>query len=275
MYSFSIMNTNSLIKLYTEGCINKLSRLCGLHKSFVKRFLCENGIDTRTQTEQMLLESKINVYNSDYFDVIDSHVKAYWIGFILADGSLSPANRYRLSISLQLSDLYHLEKFSNIFGADVFIDRGYPRCDIECQYLWRSLNNIGIKPQKSFYETGCVFDNIPVKYINSFILGFMDGDGSVLLAQPYPNYYIIELSFCGAMVLMEKLKTALVSKFDLNDNKIGEHNNSFRVGWRGKQVLPVLKWLYKDSPVKLERKYNIYKKYLNKVKKLRRRKHGI
>ena len=267
MHYSSVLNINSLINLYNGGySMNYLSRAYGVHKDTIRRFLISNGITIRSQKDQAILESRNRVYNSTYFNKINSHEKAYWLGFILADGSLTCNDHYRLSISLKPEDGYHLKKFAGVFSREVGDDRGNPRFDIECKHLWMSLNSIGVIPRKSFNETGKIFDKIQAEYINSFILGFMDGDGSVLLSQIRPNYYIIELSFCGVEILMKKLKSILMNRFDLNDNKIGEHNNSFRIGWRGKQVLPVLEWLYKDSPIRLERKYNIYTNYVSKIK---------
>ncbi len=262
-----VLNINNLINLYNGGhSLNYISRAYGVHKDTIRRFLITNDIDIRTQKEQATLESKIRVYNSTYFSKINSPEKAYWLGFILADGTLTCNDHYRLSISLKPEDGYHLEKFGAVFNREIGDDRGNPRFDIECKYLWNSLNNLGIKPRKSFNESGKVFGNIRTEYINSFILGFLDGDGSVLLTNKRPNYYLLGLYFCGPKILMKKLKSILMSRFDLNDNKIGEHNNSFRIGWSGKQVIPVLKWLYKDSPVRLDRKYNIYANYMVKIK---------
>ena len=164
---------------------------------------------------------------------------------------------------MKLNDKYHLNKFASIFNKESHDDRGYPRFDIECQHLYNSLKSKGILPNKAVNETGEVFDNIPNKYLNSFIIGFIDGDGSILVAN-CGKYHIIELSMCGNFIIMNRIKNILRKRFKLNDNKIGEHNNSYRVVWRGKQVIPVLNWLYKDSPIRLEQKHSIYLNYIDK-----------
>lgn len=46
-------------------------------------------------------------YNEDYFSVINTEDKAYWLGFISADGSVS-RDAYHIRISLSSTDMKHL-----------------------------------------------------------------------------------------------------------------------------------------------------------------------
>ena len=49
--------------------------------------------------------------NSDYFENIDSEDKAYWLGFLFADGSVAK-DRDRISVALAEKDKFHIEKFA-------------------------------------------------------------------------------------------------------------------------------------------------------------------
>lgn len=49
-------------------------------------------------------------YNRHVFDTIDTNEKAYWLGFIIADGYLND-NKNMLRIKLSDKDKRHLEKF--------------------------------------------------------------------------------------------------------------------------------------------------------------------
>lgn len=58
-------------------------------------------------------------FNESIFDSIDSEEKAYWLGFIFADGYISGYNSngkndFHFEISLKGSDKEHLDKF-NVF----------------------------------------------------------------------------------------------------------------------------------------------------------------
>jgi hypothetical protein len=55
--------------------------------------------------------------NENYFDVIDSHDKAYILGFLFADGCNNP-KKYTISISLQEEDKDILEKMRILIGSE-------------------------------------------------------------------------------------------------------------------------------------------------------------
>ncbi|MBC8427393.1 MAG: hypothetical protein H8D97_00730 [Proteobacteria bacterium] len=59
--------------------------------------------------------------NEEYFNNIDTKEKAYWLGFIYADGSVSQENSKdkRLEIGLSSKDEKHLQKFADIFDKTV------------------------------------------------------------------------------------------------------------------------------------------------------------
>ena len=56
--------------------------------------------------------------NSNTFNIIDSEEKAYWLGFLYADGYVSKIREFELSLSLK--DLNHLEKFKKAFTHSLF-----------------------------------------------------------------------------------------------------------------------------------------------------------
>ena len=57
-------------------------------------------------------------YNRHIFDNIDSAEKAYWLGFIVADGYLND-DKNMLRIKLGDKDKIHLEKFINFLGKKI------------------------------------------------------------------------------------------------------------------------------------------------------------
>ena len=63
-----------------------------------------------------IINKKIRNYprNSNYFTNIDSSEKAYWLGFMYADGTVSSKTN---TIALGLKDEEHVEKFKQAIGA--------------------------------------------------------------------------------------------------------------------------------------------------------------
>ena len=56
-------------------------------------------------------------YNRHIFDNIDNEEKAYWLGFIVADGYLN-LDKHMLRIKLGHKDKQHLIKFINFIGGE-------------------------------------------------------------------------------------------------------------------------------------------------------------
>ena len=56
------------------------------------------------------------VIDHHFFDVINTEEKAYWLGFITADGCVVSKNR--LTINLAVADVAHLEKLNVSLSSD-------------------------------------------------------------------------------------------------------------------------------------------------------------
>ena len=74
--------------------------------------------------------SRVHYFNENYFEKINNEHKAYWLGFIYADGNIALRKRNQkvkskvLDISLKEEDKKHLCKFKNdIKGDDLEIKR--------------------------------------------------------------------------------------------------------------------------------------------------------
>ena len=125
-------------------------------------------------------------YNEDYFKLIDSCEKAYWLGFIMADGCVyqgSDGKSFRLQINLKADDLEHLEKFQRAIGSDYKIQvKDYKKSrvailKINSTKMCKDLIEHGVTPRKSLV---CQFPKaITHRFYNAFIRGYFDGDGCI------------------------------------------------------------------------------------------------
>ena len=71
----------------------------------------ENAV--KLKVSKLGLKKSKYIYDVDYFKKIDTIEKAYWLGFIYADGYVSVGKQnYEFGIELQGSDYKHLKKFN-------------------------------------------------------------------------------------------------------------------------------------------------------------------
>lgn len=176
----------SLVKEYLRGRgYLYLQNKYKISHEAIKEILNENGEESRP--------CKLYSINENYFDVIDTHEKAYFIGYIMADGCVT-WNRPKTKISkLHLSiinpDREVLERFNEAtessYPIKVFKPKekkdGVSRSDnarmtVSNINFVTKLTKYGIEPNKSL--THSFFQNIPEEFIGSAILGYFDGDGS-------------------------------------------------------------------------------------------------
>jgi DNA-binding transcriptional regulator WhiA len=159
----------------------KLNRPMSSVSSVLKRF---NKIPKKNLNE--------NSVNHQYFDKIDTENKAYFLGFIIADGSISdkPRSIGRFSIEITEADKYILETLKKELNIKTDIKvihskKGAANRKPEAVLRWTSrpmletLKTYDILPNKT-HNTSFKFnlDIIPKEFLGDFIRGFIDGDGS-------------------------------------------------------------------------------------------------
>ena len=230
------------------------------------------------------------IANFHYFDKINTPNKAYWLGFIWADGYVAKRLRkqpngtvrieYNLKLSLNQGDASHIKKFlkdiESNYPINFYESKGFTLEDkkIEarafitniymCKFLYEDL---GIQPRRT--DASKVIKHIPEYLYKYFILGLFDADGS-FSAYSGNNYGDkLNVIFGGSELVLRFIENYL-SENSLTNSKVNVHKLSQRHegkdgGWlslrySGKaQGMKILDYLY-DSPIYLDRKYN---KYLN------------
>lgn len=144
--------------------------------------LKKNGIKTRTKSES----KKRLTLNEDYFSIIDTDEKAYFLGFIFSDGCITDK---RLIISIAEEDSYLLDNFKqylnykgNLYKKDIkkINCKNQRSLEITSKKMIDYLKKYGLTPNKSL-TIG--FPSIKYEFIWSFIRGLFDGDGSVFLTK--------------------------------------------------------------------------------------------
>lgn len=186
-----------------------------------------------------------------YFKSIDTEDKAYFLGLMYADGSVSKNVFY-----LKLKDEDIIQKFKKCLNteADIKTVNNHYILTISRQKMCEDLISHGcfINKTKSIR-----FPNLREDLIRHFIRGFYDGDGSLILSK---EKWHNSLNFTsGSIVFLEQLQEKLKSIAITNGGISKEKKcNVWHLRYGGKQVHIILDWLYNNSNFYLKRKYNKY-----------------
>lgn len=223
-------------------------------------------------------------FNENYFDEIDTEEKAYWLGFLMADGFITtkrkriknnhPINEAQsFGITLSIVDIHHLEKFRKCLNSNhpIHIYKNYNgsfnngtqtcRLLIGNQHTVDSLKKWGIVENKTFF---CKMPLIEEKYKLAFIRGYSDGDGSIYITKTEKFGW----NFTGTKELLtEILKTLNKENLKMEQRWPERNNNNWSVTIYGKvQVLMLLDKIYENATIFLDRKYEIYLKMKKREK---------
>lgn len=194
-------------------------------------------------------------YNKNFFEVINTEDKAYWAGFIAADGGIRQ-DFGKTRIELNIRDYHHLEKYrDSINGNQPIAESVRPKnhscyIDTNCKKIGKDLYNLGITPKKSL-TLQIDFSKIPQDLWHHFIRGYFDGDGSLnKYKRENHNYYEWEFSLIGTQVFLNDVLTIFHK-----ERKLYTCGNNWRFGFRSKSdINDILDFLYQDATMYLDRK---------------------
>lgn len=214
--------------------------------------------------EGILIENLQNKASIDetVFDVIDTEAKAYWLGFMYADGYISLKTNH-LELSLQLSDTSHLEKFKSFlkWTKNIATDSYRCRCCLANKHIHKSLVALGCTPRKSLTLVFPTFEQVPELLIHHFMRGYFDGDGCTRFTygsyKTKGAYTVIEL--LGTLEFVTKFNELLPIKSTTFKKDKRHLGNTYQLATYGEKALINLDFLYRDATIFLERKYNKYK----------------
>ena len=218
-------------------------------------------------------------YNKDYFKVIDTEDKAYWLGFLYADGCVlenhrSSNNKLKnmvLELSLCYEDKKHLEKFIHCIDGNIPIKERTVKYDgkeyksvrvnVCCTELCRDLCNLGCTPRKTLNLKLPDYDIVPMELYRHFLRGLFDGDGCISISNQ--GQIIVSLSgveetiydFTDKLISCGVLRTFPTIRQD-------SRSHAVQVFIHGKdQIKDVLDYFYSGCTIYLDRKYNKYLDY--------------
>lgn len=201
------------------------------------------------------------------YDLFDTWTEksAYILGFILADGYIQTKNKdgnnkFNLQFEQKSTDIDIIYKICAAleFRGKIFFSKNKRNVKIiiHNSHLIKEAINKGI-PEEN--KTFCAKfpDNIPKDMIRHFIRGLIDGDGWSSINKDYRNNDRYILGFCGTEALVNRVKELLPEKLD-NIKISKSSNNCWRFNIEKQKAFNIAKWLYEDTTIYLERKFQAY-----------------
>jgi len=200
--------------------------------------------------------------NVRYFNNIDTHTKAYLLGFIAADGCIQSNNNgsIGLTITIHSKDRIVLDTLRDEIGCTNPVHKlkihDHVRFTLFNKDLVADLNKHGIEKRKSLTMPN-IITNIPYDFKSSFILGYFDGNGSFTY-QPKYNRGYIQIRATKAFAL------GIVNHLEISPYGLYEYNSipNLSIGAK-KNIKKFFLEVYKNSTIYLNRKHNKIKSFVN------------
>lgn len=257
-------NEQKIIKMYNlRRPMTKITKETGYSKKKIEEFLKENKLWTGHKWMPMY-------FDEFFFDKIDTEEKAYWLGFIYADGYLALPST--IGVELKSSDYTHLLKFKKSLKAEhdvkIYTKNSTFGIQENCRISFASKHMFSIllsyfkSYKKTFYgEFPKLSDK---KLIPHLIRGLFDGDGS-LSGKPKDSQHIFRpsLGFIGTKETLEYIEKISGFKWNWSQRFPEKNTNNYTIQiGRVNDCLEFLNYMYKDATIYLDRKYDLYKELL-------------
>lgn len=199
--------------------------------------------------------------NKSCFQTINTEEKAYWLGFLYADGYVSEKEN---KVELTSKDFSHIKKFKDFVNVQNTIrtkkamGNDYYRISFRDKKITEDLVKKGCFQNKSLSLRFPTLKVVPLHLQRHFIKGYFDGDGCVGIYKYNRNGYE-RTNIVTIIIGTKPFLNKLIKVANLDHNIYSAKGRAFE--WRsGKKstVKGFLDYIYKDSLVYLDRKYEKY-----------------
>ena len=257
---FSEEQLKEIFNLYQKERwgMRKIGQKFNVSNKVIKRVLTEANIETKNDNHRYHA-------NFDYFKNIDSDEKAYWLGFLAADGCVyvRPENA-TVFINIHSKDRVHLEKFNKSIESDypikdIVTSAGFSnntpmsRLAVNSKKMAQDLIDKNVTPRKSLTLQP---PNISELYYLPFIAGYFDGDGSISCSQDGKTYH---MSILGTREILEWIKENLNWQDASLRKRRDDDKNNFYISCGGtNKPYKLISTFYEKSPIHLDRKFKKY-----------------
>lgn len=263
VYDYNEERFSTLVKEYKDGkSLGFLAKKYGISTNSVKNCLKVHNVEF----DSSRVRSRNIEFNINKFEKIDSEEKAYWLGFMYADGYVCD-KKYTIELQLQEKDYDHVVKFANFLELDTSAIRRKTnsvgdkkfisyRVSVRSKKMFNDLVNLGCIPRKSLIIK--YPKNLGKRYMKHFIRGVFDGDGTISHTQDHRGFMRTSVSFLGTKDLLDGIANFLHLRgkdIPLKEPIFYEKSNVYCIRFGGSFIAErIYKAFYKNSSIYLDRK---------------------
>jgi len=208
--------------------------------------------------------------NEEAFDHITEE-SAYWIGFLIADGTVGKAGCINLSLSAK--DREHIFKFRTFLQSShpvrdqpartmhhrprngkIYTARGMASLSIWSQRIAIALRSYGLHESKSYGATV-----VGLEDNRHFWRGVVDGDGSLIQRSPGK---VCAIRLCGSEKLLRQFATFVKTHILVREPKIYHGHPEHIIVVNGQWAKHLIQLLYDPCAVALNRKLALAKEII-------------
>ena len=208
MKKFSEEMINEILQKYDNGqSITSLNK--EYHTTKVRDLLIENNRQVPESRKGIGGRKRQCTLNENYFQELDSKDKAYFLGFIYADGFITKPSQGQNILGLTLAEIEPIDKFKKYIQTNKkvgyykktnsYSNKSYEyKLALNSDKLVSDIEKLGVVERKTLTLT---FPNLREDLIPHFIRGYFDGDGSVFLYKDSRKEYsyneYLGINICG------------------------------------------------------------------------------
>lgn len=215
--------------------------------------------------------------DENFIENIDSQDKAYFLGFMYADGYNNQKGNY-IAITLKDCDIDILEKINNLFKSEAPLrvrshknGNSYAYLQISSKKICSDLAKLGCPQNKGqiirfpFWMNKALWSH--------FIRGYFDGDGGISTSKPVRGHTSYRMNIVSNPDFIEDLNSVFKEILDTKYYILKSRKHKFTTQIRVEGNLAVKKlcdFIYNDSHLHLNRKYLKYLELKNYKPKQRK-----
>lgn len=251
---------NKIIELYQGGLSSSMiAQNLNITSTTVLKWLIKNNISRRSRYSYKRKYQRKYSVNENYFKEVGTPIKAYWLGFLMADGCVLHRGSisHGVKIKLKEADIDILTAFKADICSEhpikTFIENGYPQASIQInsKHMAYDLINYGCVPAKSLILK--FPSNLDRVLHSHFIRGYSDGDGSVMVNRSNNQIY---WEVAGTLPFLTEIQRIMMDSCNLKKINIRKQKNICCLRYGGnKQIKKIRAYLYENADRFMERKF--------------------